>query len=96
MPQPDPIPTRAEQRAIAWRRYRRLMVWMAFVSLAASLLAIIYLRSIGQPTPLPVILTAIGGIGVSVLLGTALMGLVFLSNNAGIDDMADRGDDRER
>ena len=93
MPRPDPTPPGSAQRARAWRRYRQLMSWMAIAAIVAVLLALIYLKSTGGPTPLPMVIATVGGVGVSVLLGTALMGLVFLSNNSGHDEMADRGGD---
>ena len=72
------------------------MAWMSAAALAAILLALIYLRSSGEPVPIAMIVATIVGVGFSVLLGTALMGLVFLSNSSGHDDDAsgrDRSDD---
>jgi hypothetical protein len=37
------------------------------------------------------LIATIAGVGLSVLLGTALMGLVYFSNNSGHDDDAHRG-----
>jgi hypothetical protein len=74
---------------MAWRRYKRLMAWMVVVAIAAIAAALIYLKRGEGSMPWPMIAATIGGVGLSVLLGTALMGLVFLSNNSGHDDMAD-------
>ena len=38
--------------------------------------------------PWQMVLATIAGVGLSVLLGTALMGLVFLSDRSGHDDAA--------
>jgi hypothetical protein len=88
MPRPDPTPRQAERSAQAWSRYRSLMKWMAVAALVAVLLALIYLKSSVGPVPLPMLIATIAGVGFSVLLGTALMGLVFLSNASGHDDEA--------
>jgi multisubunit Na+/H+ antiporter MnhB subunit len=88
MPRHDPIPPHDQRRQQAWRRYRQLMTWMATAAVVAVLLALIYLKSSGERVPLAVIIATIVGVGMSVLLGTALMGLVFLSNLAGHDEEA--------
>ncbi len=38
--------------------------------------------------PWQMVLATVGGVGLSVLLGTALMGLVFLSDRSGHDEAA--------
>ena len=38
------------------------------------------------------VIATIVGVGLTVLVGTGLMGLIFLSNRSGADDEADRGD----
>jgi hypothetical protein len=76
------------RRAAAWARYKSLMGWMGLVSIAAALIAIIYLKSAGGPVPIHMIIATVAGVGLTVLLGTALMGLVFLSNASGHDDSA--------
>ncbi len=81
----------ANDAAHAWARYRRLMRWMALLSAAAVAIALAYLRSRG-PLPLPMALATVFGVGLSVLLGTALMGLVFVSAESGHD--ADAADGR--
>jgi hypothetical protein len=79
-----------DQAAYAWRHYRRLMAWMTLVAALAVLAALAYLKYTLGALPLPVILATIAGIGLSVLLAAALMGLVFLSSGTGHDqDVAD-------
>jgi hypothetical protein len=41
------------------------------------------------------VIATIAGVGFSVLVGTALMGLVFLSNRGGHDEAAGRSRDEE-
>ena len=93
MPSHDPTPPSAQRAAEAWARYRKLMSWMVIVAIVAVLLALIYLKSRGDPVPLPMVIATIAGVGFSVLLGTALMGLVYFSNNSGHDEAATRKDD---
>lgn len=86
MPQHDPVPPGLARTADAWRKYKRLMRWMALAAVVAVLLALLFLRSTGGPMPIPMIIATIAGVGFSVLLGTALMGLVYFSNNSGHDE----------
>jgi hypothetical protein len=89
MPQHDPTPRADYQRAAdAWARYKRMMKWMVLAAVVAVLLALIWLRDGGEPLPIPMIIATIAGVGLSVLVGTALMGLVFLSSSSGHDDDA--------
>lgn len=93
MPRHDPIPPRRtaadyERAASAWARYKAMMKWMALAALVSVLLALAWLKSTGAPLPIHMVIATIAGVGLSVLLGTALMGLVFLSNNSGHDDDA--------
>lgn len=86
-------PTRA---AIAWARYRRLMRWMLGAAIVAVATALVYLKSGGGPLPVHMVIATIAGVGFSVLLAAALMGLVFLSSASGHDqDAADSTGDRE-
>ena len=88
MPRHDPIPTKAEASALAWARYRSMMKWMALASAVAAALAVAYLKATSDAMPWQMVLATIAGVGLSVLLGTALMGLVFLSDRSGFDEGA--------
>lgn len=81
-----------ERAALAWRRYRRLMLWMAAAAVTAVLAAFLYIKSRGGPFPIHMMIATAVGVGFSVLLAAALMGLVFLSSGSGHDD--DVGQDR--
>jgi len=82
-----------EQAAFAWRRYRRLLGWMTLFSLLCGLAAVFGLQYIYGPLSWVAIAAAIGGIGGSVLMASALMGLVFLSSGTGHDESVDARDD---
>jgi RsiW-degrading membrane proteinase PrsW (M82 family) len=69
-------------------RYKHLMKWMSLAAVAAVAAALFYLKLSGSPMPINMVIATILGVGLSVLLGTALMGLVFLSDSAGHDDAA--------
>ena len=95
MPHHDPVPPRREalrtdpaRTADAWARYLRLMKWMALAAVAAAALALLYLKVSDAPMRPSLVIATIAGVGLSVMLGTALMGLVFLSNAGGHDDQA--------
>ena len=77
----------------AWLRYKQLMRWMAVVSLVAALLAIIYLKATIGEIPIHMYIATVAGVSLTVLLGTALMGLVYFSNNSGHDDAANSRDE---
>jgi hypothetical protein len=105
MPDQDSIPTAPqrpalsgpERTALAWLRYKRLMIWMGIAAAVAVVLALAYLKIAVGPVPIHMLIATIAGVGFSVLLGTALMGLVYFSNNSGHDegahDAATRKDD---
>lgn len=88
MPHHDPIPPRPEAAALAWSRYKRMMKWMALAAAIAAALAVAYLKATSDAMPWQMVLATIAGVGLSVLLGTALMGLVFLSDRTGHDEAA--------
>ena len=98
MPRHDPLPpkrpsarpTYEERAALAWARYKQTMKWMALAAVVTVLLALIWLKSFGEPVPIHMTIATILGVGLSVLVGTALMGLLFLSDRSGMDEEAGR------
>lgn len=103
MPQHDPVPGRdlpgppppeqLARAAAAWARYKRMMKWMVVAAAVAVLLALAWLRSETGAMPIHMVIATIAGVGLSVLVGTGLMGLVFLSSNSGHDDAASGRED---
>jgi len=72
--------------AHAWARYRRLMRFMFGLTIAVVIVALSLLyREYGFESVHLLIATALG-IGFSMLLMSALMGLVFLSSGTGHDE----------
>ncbi|RJY09559.1 hypothetical protein [Aurantiacibacter aquimixticola] len=78
-----------ENAAFAWARYRRIMRFMFAITLGVVIIAmtIIY-NGADEVSPHFFIATALG-IGFSMLLMSALMGLVFLSSGTGHDEAVD-------
>ena len=86
-----------EKAAFAWARYRRLMRFMLMITVGVVIVAValLYLRE-GVESVHFYIAVALG-IGLSMLLTSALMGLVFLSNGTGHDaSIDDRIEDERR
>ena len=100
MPHHDPVPDRRqahyERAAVAWERYKAMMRRMVLLALAVSLLSIAYLWLSGAPMRLHMVIAVLAGVALMVLVGTGLMGLVFLSNRTGHDEDAAHGGQDER
>jgi hypothetical protein len=71
-----------------------MMKWMALASAIAAAVAVAYLKATSDAMPWQMVLATVAGVGLSVLLGTALMGLVFLSDRSGHDEAASGRDGR--
>lgn len=82
-------------RRAAWRRFRRLMLGMVVATLitVAVVIAILYAQE-GMVSIHFYIATAIG-ITFAMLLMSALMGLVFLSNASGHDATVGEAEDTD-
>ena len=82
--------------AFAWARYKRLMMFMVGVTLATVAGALVLLSILVEETSIHFYIATGLGIAGSMLLMSALMGLVFLSNGTGhdhtIDDRHERRD----
>lgn len=75
-----------EKAAHAWARYLRIMRWMMTVTVGLVIGSIILLyRSNGMVSIHFYIATALG-IGFTMLMASALMGLAFLSSGTGHDE----------
>ena len=87
MPRQDPIPS---PRGSALRRFRRIMRWMTLVSIGSAATAV-YLVARGEPElHIHMLIATALGAGLTVLLGAALMTLVFISSSSGHDEEAHR------
>ena len=85
MPEPDPIPS---PRHSTMRRFWRVFRLLALLSILIAAIAVVLVAR-GDPTVHVHMLIATAlGIGLTVLLGTALMTLAFLSSSSGHDHQA--------
>lgn len=71
--------------AFAWGRYQRVMRWMLVFAAIAVTAALLYLWLAGSRFTIHLVIATVAGVGLTVLLGAALMGLVFLSSGSGHD-----------
>ncbi|MGK6321111.1 hypothetical protein [Sphingomonas sp. DT-204] len=78
--------------AFAWARYRRLLGWMALVAAMAAGVAVAVLSWWIGPLPIHVAIATALGVGFTILMAAALMGLVFLSSGTGHDEEVERTD----
>lgn len=85
MPEHDPVPSpRASMKQRFWRIFRLL----ALLSVAIAVIAVMLVtQGEGEVHASLIIATALG-VGLTVLLGTSLMTLAFLSAESGHDEAA--------
>lgn len=74
-----------EAAAFAWARFRRLMWFMLAVTIGVVAAAVALLYRENGLVSIHLYIAAALGIGFAMLLTSALMGLVFLSNGTGHD-----------
>ena len=73
--------------AFAWARWRRMMVFMTAITVVTVAAALAWFAGSGEPVSIHFYIAVGLGIGTMMLLTGALMGLVFLSNGTGHDDV---------
>jgi hypothetical protein len=72
--------------AHAWARYKRALRWMALLALAVIAIALAVLYASGALVSIHFVIATVLGIGLTMMLMGALMGLVFLSSGTGHDE----------
>ena len=72
--------------AFAWARYKRLMCWMGLATVLVIAVALTLLYIENGFVSIHLYIASALGIGITMLLMSALMGLVFLSSGTGHDD----------
>lgn len=72
--------------SVAWARWRRLMVLIAAITMLTIAAALAFFHAQGEPVSIHFYIAIVLGIGATMLLGGALMGLAFLSSGTGHDD----------
>jgi uncharacterized SAM-binding protein YcdF (DUF218 family) len=85
VPQPDPLPS---PRHSTLRRFWRIFRLLALLSILIAAIAVLLVAR-GDPTVhIHMLIATALGVGATVLLGTTLMTLVFLSSSSGHDEQA--------
>ncbi|SFG22880.1 hypothetical protein SAMN05518801_11156 [Novosphingobium sp. CF614] len=72
--------------AHAWARYLRIMRWMMMVTIGLVAVAVALLYRSNGMVPIHFYIAAALGVGFTMLLASALMGLMFLSSGTGHDE----------
>ena len=85
MPQPDPLPS---PRHSAMRRFWRIFRLLALLSIIIAAIAVLLVARGDSTIHIHMLIATALGIGVTVLLGTGLMTLVFVSADSGHDEQA--------
>ncbi|MBU2587804.1 MAG: hypothetical protein KJ872_06780 [Alphaproteobacteria bacterium] len=83
-PLDDPV-----NAAHAWARYRQIMKWLMAATTLTVGIAITILFAYNGMISVHFYIAVAMGISLTMLLGGALMGLVFLSNGTGHDESVD-------
>ncbi len=89
MPQRSPLEDKATAAA-AWARWRRLMALVGAITVLTIVAALAYFHAQDEPVSIHFYIAITLGIGTTMMLGGALMGLAFLSSGTGHDDSIDR------
>jgi hypothetical protein len=82
--------------AFAWARFRRVMRWMMLVTLTMVVGALVMLYRENGLVSIHLYIAAALGISFTMLLMSALMGLLFLSHGTGHDDAIGDGSPSDR
>lgn len=78
--------------AFAWARYRRVLRWMLLATALVVAGCVALLEWSYGPLSWVTVLATIGGVGGTMMMAAALMGLVFLSSGTGHDEAVERID----
>ncbi|MBA2935259.1 hypothetical protein HZF05_14320 [Sphingomonas sp. CGMCC 1.13654] len=89
MPRPDPVPDTRIANPRAWARFRAIMRWMTLLGIACVIGALAYLYEGGTPMTTTIVIATALGVFLTVLVGTGLMSLIFLSHGSGHDEKVD-------
>ena len=87
MPDRDPHPVPGPQHALM-HRFWRIFRLLAILSIVIAAIAVLLVTSGEGEIHASLIIATALGVGLTVLLGTGLMTLVFLSSSSGHDDQA--------
>ena len=92
MPRPDPVPS---PRASLVRQFQRIVKWLVLLSIVIAAIAVLLVARGDDSIKIHMLIATALGAGLTVLLGTALMALSFLSARSGHDEQARQKKDDE-
>ena len=87
MPRPDPVPS---PRKSLVDDFLRIAKWLVLFSVLMAALSVAFVAYGEDTEDLNILIATALGVGFTVLLGTGLMVLTFLSSRSGHDDEAGR------
>jgi NO-binding membrane sensor protein with MHYT domain len=93
MPNPDPLPTPRQSMLL---RFRRIMRLLALLSIVVAAIAVIIVARDDDTVHVHMLIATALGVGLTVLLGTGLMALTFLSSSSGHDEEATRREESDK
>jgi NO-binding membrane sensor protein with MHYT domain len=93
MPNPDPPPTPRQSMLL---RFRRIMRLLALLSIVVAAIAVIIVARDDDTVHVHMLIATALGVGLTVLLGTGLMALTFLSSSSGHDEEATRREESDK
>lgn len=79
-----------------FQSFRRIMRWMALFAIAVAALAVAIVARGDSGLHIHMLIATALGVGLAVLLATALMTLAFLSSKSGHDDQAAQVHEEEK
>ena len=85
MPRPDPVPS---PRSSTIRQFRRILNWLVLLSIVIAAIAVVLGARGDSSIKIHMLIATALGAGLTVLLGTGLMALSFLSARSGHDEHA--------
>ena len=83
MPRPDPLPS---PRYSTLRQFLRILKWLALLSIVIAAIAVMLVARGDKTIDATFLVATALGVGLTVLLGTGLMALTFLSSRSGHDE----------
>jgi hypothetical protein len=93
MPSPDPVPS--PRRSLV-DRFLRIAKWLVLFSAVIAIIAVVFVAYTEDTTDINILLPTGIGVGFTMLLGTGLMVLTFLSSRSGHDEQAGRKQNRDQ
>jgi len=92
MPIPDPVPGR---RPSTFYRFRRIFTLLAMLSILVAAIAVVLVAQGDESVHIHMLIATALGVGLTVLLGTGLMALSFLSARGGDDEQPRHTEEEE-